>query len=181
MADEIDDETWAQIQTEFASPAPPDLSPNTLQPVSNPATNTMSPIAPTILSADNSSKLPLLPSPRPRRLPRVVSSKISDPVVPAKRRREPSPFSDKGEGSSVDPSLPSQRRPPSSLRVMVPHSGPRPVDRLPPPSSSEKPKIVSTLSLLLFPMFSTFLFLVRSMRKLPSSCQMCLACRQAEV
>jgi hypothetical protein len=64
MANKIDDETLAQIQTEFALPPPPGPSSNTLQPMLNPNPEMMHPIVPNVPPADDLSTLPLpLPSP----------------------------------------------------------------------------------------------------------------------
>jgi hypothetical protein len=57
MADKIDDKTWAQIQTEFASLPPPDPSSKTLQPMPNPNTKMTHPIAPNVPPADDFSTL----------------------------------------------------------------------------------------------------------------------------
>jgi hypothetical protein len=155
MANEIDDETWNQIQAECTSPPSSE--------VNEPPVPTLVPSLPVVLPIlTTDSGIPVLlnptfnprcPSPRPLRQPRAGPTPLPLPpviMIPAKRRRDPSPKFDKEEGPSMKPMPAPQRRPTGPLRVMTSHFGPRSTNHLPPPSPEKQKSVSSHFSLSSF-------------------------------
>jgi hypothetical protein len=162
MANEIDYEAWNKIQAECVLPSPFEVNEPPV-PTVIPTLPVVPPIPATdsgIPGSPNPPSNPHHPSPHPLCQPCIGSTPLSKPpvvIIPSKHHREPSLKLDREEGSSTKPTPVPQRCPAGPLRIMVPHSGPQPIDRLPPPTSSEKLKIVSTQHLsFLSPSYSKF-------------------------